>query len=223
MTVTCYLSELFNSKTARGFTDRRSGEKGERDRLEVRINIRAASFWKAMTCEPFDIETVPRRFYKTFGENEYAGDEEIHSLPPVFTADWLFVNTDIRQMLSDHGMPSQSFVPIELFQKDETTHIQKEYFVTIPQQSIKTVDRERSTQIRQPQAHLQEFFLESGVTHPTSRRRAKIVSISDFRPSHPLWVDPEFPKLIFLSTSFVRTLEEAKIKEVFQLYPVTAE
>ena len=217
-----YLSTIHSNVVhGRSYRDARPGEPGEMDRVEVRLDIRAANWWRAAIGQPLEEHEIPRRFYKGHAENEYVGGVQ-HTLPPVFTYGFLFVEDAVREVLLACGLAETALRRVELFQKDGETRIDASYSILVAPPTRESIDISASEMIEQPHAPLREFRLPSGMTDPSSRRRPKIVASNNAPDVGPLWVDPQFPKVLFASVALVEALEKAGLDRQFQFYAVEA-
>ncbi len=223
MTETIWLCDLYRSSSLRRpFRDTKPGEPGEQDQIEVQLDPRAARSWKVMNGERFTREDLPSSFYKTMREDEYPKSKQFHSFPPAFFSNYVFVNEEIAAILREFNLGADALIPAELYLHDCVTKVDKPYYLLHFGVRKATIDRERSQMIRKAYESLEEYDVPTGITLPSSQERPEIIYHPEALEGPDMWVDPEFPSLIFFSDRLGTALKQAGVGRAMRLYPVNA-
>ena len=222
MRETIWLCDLYRSEQLfRSFPANKPGEPSEQDQIEVQLDPRAALSWKVMNGERFSPEELPTKFYGRKPNPKTAKSRG--NIPPAFKSRYVFVNEEIAEVMRGFELGADALIPVELFLPDGVKKVDTPYYLLHFGVRKPTIDRERSERVKPREFSPGEYTVPIDVTSLTTpTKKPNLYYHPEALEGPEMWVDPEFPRLIFFGDRLGTALKQAGFGRAMRLYPVNA-
>ncbi len=174
------------------------------DEIEENLADAADTVRRSNRGEPLPAERFPtalRPMYK---------DQRLKKLPDIFNAGGILaMSSACAEVLRQHDLGQTSLYPFKVFQSDQKTQVEGDYFHLNIGETKNAFEPDESPRARPFPTNM--WVLPGGVSDGDIAVNSAALSGAD------LWIDPKMRNAFFLSDRLVQALKDAKLTRRFGL------